>query len=146
MVSKGKKNGVRREEIDLSQNRRNIFNVVQGPERQGWTETLWKISGIGKDMSHEWLTVLACILTYHEKTVRLTSNTAKENPWLKSFKPPMLHSVSASDHPCFVISLPEPFWDAAPAVILHHSPAWTGILQHLCGTLAPGCSLALPTH
>lgn len=33
-----------------------------------WTETLWKIPRIRKDMSHEWLDMLACILTY-EKTV-----------------------------------------------------------------------------
>lgn len=44
-AGKGRKNGVGREEIDLNQNGRNIFNVVQGPEGQGWTETLLKISG-----------------------------------------------------------------------------------------------------
>lgn len=63
-AGKGSKNSVGKQEIDLSQNRRNIFNVVQGPERQGWKETLWKISGIRKNMSHQWLVVLACILTF----------------------------------------------------------------------------------
>lgn len=65
---KGSKNCVRRKEIDLSQNERNIFNVVQGLEGQGCTKTLWEIPGVTKDASHEWLTVLACILTFHEKT------------------------------------------------------------------------------